>query len=236
MCAWPLLPCRLHLLQALAVMFVWVAVGGVMTAVERLDVAGSRLIGSDGIEQPGGRTSSTASPGSAVFSGDRGLGRSSLLFSRRPSKLGLQASHLQQQHSQHDEQQQQQRQQNVNTRRPMTSQPPLPRHNTHLQQPSTAATAAAAAEAQHWRQAVWQLVSALLLLPVLHNIAGFWAAQCRKLLACFKRSQRPAQADTQHGWVGCCTWALLTALGDSCSTGHATALPAPELLVPHHPL
>lgn len=202
--AWPLLPCRLHLLQALAVMFVWVAVGGVMTAVERLDVAGSRLMGPDGMleqQQPGGRTSSTASAGLAVFSGDRGLGRSNLLFSRRPSQLGLQASHLQQQHTQSDEQQQQQ-QQGVNTRRSMTSQPPLPRHSTHLQQPSTAARAAAAAEAHHWREAVLQLISALLLLPVLHNIAGFWAGQCRKLLACFRHSQRPAQADTQDRWVG----------------------------------
>jgi hypothetical protein len=211
-------------------MFVWVAVGGVMSAVERLDVAGSRLLINSTLQQ---NSSSTRPPAAAAGGGDRGsLTRHSLIFNRQPSRLGLEARHLQQQQQQHQmeeerRQQQQQQQQapglGVSSLPPLlhhamrrvslttASQPTLPLHTDvhqgrgrhhHQQQqqqqsqaplgttPTTAgeettqaaaAAVAAAAQRPAWHQGVSQVLSALLILPVLTNIAGFWRARALSL-------------------------------------------------------
>lgn len=187
--------------QALAVMFVWVAVGGVMTAVERLDVAGSRLIISSspqlaGVDAAAGTKSSSAAE----------LSRGSLLFNRRPSKLGLEAHHMQQQHHHHHHPHTQSlaavMHRVLGTTTTTSSrgavskgQPQLPLHHEphhqhHRQE-----------QVSQWLQAAQNVVSALLLLPLLKNIAGFWHLQLRQLSSVF---------------VGCC-----------CSRGCSHSTPTP---------
>jgi hypothetical protein len=94
-------------------MFVWVAVGGVMGAVERLDVAGTKLLGA--AAHTPARTPCPAAAGTAGAAGgpDDTIKRTSLIFNRQPSRMSLEAQHIQQHGdtSDEEEQQQQQRQQ-----------------------------------------------------------------------------------------------------------------------------
>ena len=102
-------PCPLAahpVLQALAVMFVWVAVGGVMGAVERLDVAGTKLLGT--AAHTPARTPGAAGAGAAAADGT--IKRTSLIFNRQPSRMSLEAQHIQQHGDVSDEEEQHQQQ------------------------------------------------------------------------------------------------------------------------------
>jgi hypothetical protein len=195
-------------LQALAVMFVWVAVGGVMTAVERLDVAGSRLMtsNSNSDSNSNSRFGVASAAGPAGGSGGGDLRRDSMLFSKAPSKLGLEAAHIQQQQhmrggaswqQQLQRQQQQQQQQ----------QPSLPLHRSASWQPSQLqqtrsqalpvaqlppAAATAAATTARWWWCALDVIRAVLVVPMLTNIAGFWLHHLLKLSPARVRSMLTA--------------------------------------------
>jgi len=173
-------------------MFVWVAVGGVMSAVERLDVAGTRLLGAAVDTQAAAAATAAAADqpaasdgvaaAAASSGGSTDLQRRSLIFSRQPSRLSLEAGHIQQQQQQQQPRQNQQQEGGLAHLLSSAVQRVLPFHRT----PGQAAKTTAALQQQQQPQvqliqAVFPIISAVLLLPVLKNIAGFWLGVLQQL-------------------------------------------------------